>query len=243
MKSHRGYSLIELLVALVSSSVLMLILINQYMSVKQHYKTIQKNLEIALDGQLLVDLIRNTVWQAGFTPCVSIDRLISRDSRDPLHKIRSVDVNADKLGHGFQVNHMSYQYNILINQISLTEWTSTRDFVLTRQRPVLIADCHHAEVHALRSVRNRSDSLEISLDKPLRYTYEPPIYIGEWVEEHFFVRSGTLYYQSSHAEAISDSVLDMSVSFKGQHGKKLLRILLSLNNNQSVFIDTALRTL
>lgn len=242
MKRQFGISLTEVLVALILSSFLILMVMNQYLSVKQHYQHIQKNLETALDSQIITDLIRNAVWQAGFTPCLSIDHLSTLDTRDPSHSLHSIEINADKLGHGFQVNHMSHHYNILTQQVSLTEWTSTNTVDLSRHKSVLIADCAHAEVHRLRSVRNKPDHLEISFIKPLSDSFEPPIYIGEWVEEHFFVRAGTLFYQIGSAEAISDAVTDLAVSLSQQHGRRLLKVLLSLKDNPPIVIDTAVRT-
>ena len=240
MKRQKGTSLAEMLVALVSSSLLILILMNQYLGVKQHYLRAEHWLESALDVQLVSDLLRDTTRQAGFTPCLGVDHLMTMDTRNRSEGLISIEMHTDG-DSGFQINHMSAHYGLLLTQLSQTSWTATPDMSILKHSPVIIADCYHAEVHTIERIRSENGYSEIKLDQAMEYAYVPPIYIGEWLEERFFMRKRTLFYQLEHVDALSSVVNDWSVSLTTRYEKRLLHVVLALEDNPSIQLDTMLR--
>lgn len=240
MKRQRGFSLLELMVALISSSLLLMVLTHQYVGVKRHYLSMEKTLESSLDLQLVTDLIRDSARKAGFTPCLRIDNLASVDTRDGKQPLLSIEMS----NSGFKSNHMSDYFGLVMKQVSSTYLIITRDTPVSSKKPVLIADCYHAEVHNVRSIQPGQENVEISLEQPLQYNYVPPIYIGEWLEERFYVHQGqsTLYYQlNHHADALSRAVKALNVLLTTHHGKQLLQVTLSLENAKPIQLDTVIR--
>lgn len=235
-----GLSLPEIMVALVSSSVLMTTLMSQYIGVKQHYKHSESMLEKALDVQLVVDIMRDSIRQAGFTPCLGVEHLSTIDMRTDKHGLTAIDLHSGD-APGFQVNHMSNQYGVFIKQLSLSNLIVSKEAVLSLQHPVIVADCYHAEVHRIQHLRSVSGNWEVGLSRPIFYDYQPPIYIGEWLEERFFMQSGTLFYGVGHADALSSVVNGVSAAFNSGHGKRLLHVALALEKGRSVDIDTMVR--
>ena len=136
---------------------------------------------------------------------------------------------------------MSNQYGLFIKQVSLTHLIVTKDAALSLQHPVIIADCYHAEVHSIDHLRSVSGNWDIGLKRPLLYSYQPPIYIGEWLEEGFFMKSGTLFYRLGHADALSSAIHDTSASLKTQHGKRLVHVALAMAKGRSIELDTMIR--
>lgn len=240
MKLQRGISLVEMLVALVSSSMLILTLMNQYLGVKQHYQHAEHELESAMDIQLVYDLIRDSVRQAGFTPCQGIDYLTSVDARNRQSDLVSIDIQPGDR-KGIQINHMTSRFGLLTSQLSQTTWTAKRDMSYLRNVPVLVSDCYHAEVHTIDSIRMANGHSVITLKQPMIYDYVPPVYIGEWLEERFFVRSRSLFYSLHHADELSKAVNDWSISLAAHDGKRFVHIELALENNKMVQLDTMLR--
>lgn len=234
MKKQLGISLTELLVSLFSSSLLILILMNQYLSVKHHYQHMVKSLDKHLDMQQIIDLMRDVARQAGFTPCMGLDYLATLDTRSSPKALQALEIHL-----GFQSNHMNKHYNLLLQQQSLTQWTTTLNVPLSSKKTVLISDCVHAEVHDIEKVNIKKNHQEIEFTRPLAYHYIPPVFIGEWVEEQFFVRSNILYYRSTSTESLSTAVQAMSVSFN----PPLLQVNLRLDAKQSIKFETALRNI
>jgi hypothetical protein len=235
-----GYSLPEILVALASSSLLITTLMSQYVGLKQHYKRSASLLEKALDAQLVVDLMRDSIRQAGFTPCLGVEHLSTIDMRSQKRGLTAIDLHSGDAA-GFQVNHMSNQYGLFIKQVSLTDLIVTKEAALSLQHPVIIADCYHAEVHSIEHLRSVSGNWEIGLNHAMFYSYQPPIYIGEWLEEGFFMKSDTLFYSLGHADALSSAIHDASVSLKTRHGKRLVHVALAMDKGRLIKVDTMVR--
>lgn len=235
-----GLSLPEISVALLSSSLLMSTLISQYISVKQHYKRSETMLENALDTQLIVDLIRNSIRQAGFAPCLGVEHLSTMDTRPYPSGLTAIKLYSTDFP-GFQVNHMSHQYGLLTSQTSLTSFSVTKDAVLSSHHPVMIADCYHAEVHSIAHIRSVGESREVVLQRPLFYTYQPPIYIGEWLEEGFLIKNDMLYYRLNHMDALSSGVHGVSVSIQSRDDRRLVHVELAIEKNRKIEVDTLMR--
>lgn len=234
MNNTQGVSLPEMMVALFLSSLIILILTTQYLGMKRYYQQTEKKIAHALEWQLIIDLIRDSTRQAGFTPCMNIDKLTTADTRFLPKKWVSIDVQS-----GIHLNHMSAQYGHLIQQISSTSWLAAADVSLSPQLPVLISDCYHAEIHTLEKMRG---SQEIHLKEPMKYTYVPPIYIGQWLEEHFYSRSEKLFYQLGHVDVLSTLVNDLSASLYTQHGERFVHTILRIDaEKDEIVFDTLLR--
>jgi type II secretory pathway pseudopilin PulG len=238
---QRGISLIEILVALASSSLLISLLMNQYIGIKRHYKQSALTIENTLDVQLVLDLIRDSVRQAGFTPCMSIDRLITTDMRDTNHPVSAIELDPNGAA-GFQTNYMHPQFGIFMQPISPTTMWVTPDAKLSSHLPVLIADCYHAEVHTLHHLRHTEGHWEVELEHALTYTYQPPVYIAQWVESQFFMRSGVLYYEVGHAEALSSAIHSLSARLKNKNKQSLLRVAIGIREKKAIHVDTTIRS-
>lgn len=240
MRMQQGTSLAEMLVALVSSSVLIVTLMNQYLGVKRHYQRAEHELETAMDMQLVHDLMRDSIRQAGFTPCLGVDYLISIDTRNRRQDLVSIEMQPEG-GTGFQINHMSARYGLLTSQLTQTSWLAKHDMLYLRHASVLISDCYHAEVHTIDDIHLVNGHSEIKLRQPMVYDYVSPVYIGEWLEERFFMRQGALFYNLRHVDELSKVIKDCSVSFTQHYGKRLVHIELALKRNRTTQVDTMLR--
>lgn len=242
MTRSAGVSLSEVLISLACSSFLIVIVMHQYLSVKFNYQQISLNLERAFEMQLISDFMRETLRQAGFTPCLGIEHLVTSDTRESLKKLHAIELGSPHEGGGFQVNYMSPLYDELVKQASLTEWLATETHPIRSNKPVLISDCTHAEVHLIKSVRREDGLQRVFFERPLNAVFVPPIYIGEWIEERFSTKTGTLYYETLHREALSDAVTHLAVSVSSNRLEPVVHVGLSLDNQQQVNLDTAIRT-
>ena len=243
MNRQKGVSLSEVLVGLVLSSFLIMLLMNQFAAMKRHYMYAEKKLLHTLDEQLIVDLMRDSIRQGGFSPCLAIEYLSTIDCRSGQKGLTSIDIQSTE-PHGFQMNHMSARYNFLLKKTADDRLKITHDLLMTPGRPVLIADCSHAEVHTIHHVDVGHDFQDIMLDKPLKYTYTPPVYVGEWLEEHFFVRNDKpiLFYQLGHVDALSNDVKALSVLMTMESGKRFVHVALQWDNDEILKLDTFIRS-
>src|SRR3954452_3751297 len=81
MTRQRGFSLLELIVSLFAASLLMMLIMQQYLVSKREYVQMRMLLQQNIEIQLVSDLIRNSLRKSGFTPCAGLSSLQTIDSR------------------------------------------------------------------------------------------------------------------------------------------------------------------
>ena len=199
----------------------------------------------SMDLELVTELMRDSSRKAGFTPCSGIDHLITLDSRQEAKPLVSIDVkpeNRSSLG----INRMSEHFNTVLKVLSPIELLTTDIELLNQNHPVIIADCYHAEVKKIQHVNHRTGAQAIQFTTPLVFVYQPPIYMGEWLEETYFTASKkhvakSLFYSLQHAEELTTAVQAMSVNLTTHQGRTLAEIILKLASGREVELATMVR--
>ena len=209
MKRFEGLGLPEMMISLFLASLIMTALLQHYISIKQHYRTLQSTLDTANETQWVIDLIRNSIRQAGFTPCLRIDRLIAIDHRQGQNRLEAI--NTDNI---LQINRMSSHFDEVNEWVNSSQLITTRTQTVHSKSPLLIADCYHAEVVTAKEVKYMPNKQLITLNQALLFTYQPPVFIGEWIEERFFIRKGRLLYRYHHTDELTPTINTMSVHTK-----------------------------
>ena len=246
LNKQQGIGLPEVLISLVLASIITLVLMNHYLGVKQQYHYFQTEIEHRIDLQLVSDLMRNSIRQAGFTPCGGISHLITLDQRNERQNLVAIALAPDARSW-FRTSRMSEHFNTVLNIIDSTHLSTTYHKALEPDQSVLIADCFHAEVQKVTEEKRIPTGQIITLATPLSFAYVAPIYIGEWVEETYSIRqseevNGSLFYQLQHAEALTSAVHSMSVQLNPTTLNSVLHIILRLDHDKKMVMDTRIRT-
>jgi len=236
MSNQQGLGLPEVLIALLLASLITVTLIRHYLSIQQQYHHIQGSLEQGIDLQLVSDLIRDSARKAGFTPCMGIEHLIRIDQRNQQNPLVAIEVGENGLQR-LRMSHMSEHFDMVLEVVGPSELLIESRQSLRSNQAMMIADCYHAEVQTIRQIRQASTGQLITLTHPLAYTYRPPIYIGAWIEEVYFMQNGGLFYQVRHPEELTKVV----VSFSARLENRLLQVRLGLNDNASKILETMVR--
>lgn len=245
MEHQKGIGLPEILIGLLLAALIMTGLMHQYLSTKQQFLHIQGALDASSELQLVTDLIRESTHKAGFTPCLSIHRLTTVDQRDGHKNLFAIDVDTT-IRPTLRINRMS-DYFVEISQV-----LSPRTVLVSESQrfsydhPVLISDCYHAEVQHINDIIQTKNGQVMTLDKPLAFEYQPPINIGEWVEEAFFIQTSQwgkkgLFYQTHHTDELSPLVHTMSLYLQRYPDGTLLQVILGLDNARTLTIDAMVR--
>jgi len=242
---QKGIGLLDIVISLLLSSLIMIALMKHYLNTKQQYHFIQTVLEEATELQLVGDLIKDSTRKAGFTPCLSIDYLMTLDQRNAHQHLSSIKITNGKES-SLQINRMSEHFNVVTEFLSGTRLLATRFEAMTKEHPVLISDCYHAEVQNVVDVKHTSNGQIVMLAQPLAFEYEPPVYIGEWVDETFYMHSQahlptTLFYKANHAEELTSEVHGMDLTLQTHQGHMLLSVKLGLNKTHTYDIDVMVR--
>lgn len=223
MKRDTGTGLVEVLISLFLSSLLLVILMNQYVHVKRHYIRLLAMIADDQDVQQAADILRNSIRQAGFTPCLRSDHY---------------GIPALIAGESLQVNRMSPDYNDLVQVNDASRLEVSRHYLFHQGQSILIADCYHAEIHRVADVLYLPDRQIVALDNPLLFAYRQPAYVGAWLEERFMMgKKGGLYYQSERKDQLASAVRSMHV----KHDGSLVSIVLGLTDEASVTIEARVR--
>ncbi len=242
---QRGLGLPELLIALLLTSFITMGLMHHYLVTKKQYTTIQKKLERNIDLQLVTDLIRDSVRQAGFTPCLGLDHLVTRDQREKHKRLVAVDFGLSPKPW-LRLSRMSPRFDMVLDVVTSTQFLATAYQPLHRDQSIMIADCYHGEVHTIVGIEPTPKGQSITLSKPLAFEYHQPIYIADWLEERYFIRFGhtgdnALFYQYQHAEELTTAIHTFSTRVFNIKGHRVLQLILGMDNSPAMEIETRIR--
>jgi hypothetical protein len=241
MQKQAGLSLSELLISLFLSTVIMTTLIQLYLGSKRQYIETEKILETSFDLQWVNDLLTDSIRRAGFTPCLGLDYLHVIDRRN--HPKNSPALNIENQPQQFiQVSRMKENFSQLIKVESPTRLVVERSVEFNEKRPLIIADCEHAEIHEQFRTNQQLNETEITLSKPLMNTYGRSAYVGEFLEERWFIkknaqRNNTLHYQLAQTEEVTALVHSLHT----QQNKRYLEVSLGLKDEKNYKIKIAVR--
>lgn len=236
---HNGFSLLELMVSFLISSVLMMLLMQQVLQLKRQSQLIYDTMNQALEVQWLTDFIRHRVHKAGFTPCRRLDDLTVIDTRSNPETLTSIELNTQQ--NGFSFRHMHDDVSEVTAQLDLKTLLVTT-LHLNKEYPVLIADCHHAEVHSIAKMTRHKKESVVVLNEPLVYSYHSPIYLGEWVSEAFFIRTvyenkKALFYRYHRVDQLTSHIHSLSTDLGNIHNHFLLRLKFKFSPSRITEID------
>src|SRR3990167_8506759 len=244
IKKQKGFGLVELMLGLFLGTCLLTLMIRHYLTTKKHSVNTANVLAEAYDQELISELIRTSIRQAGFTPCAPIRRLIIKDEHgQPRTEAIRLNVGDKK---ALQISRMSEDFTILQETQSRSQFLVDAGNFLKADTRVLVADCFHAEIKTIQSVKGEGNVWRLTLKNPLHYTYTSPIYIGEWLNERYFVDTNSkgqsaLFYQLNHAEELSSQIKGFSVKLERRGAKCLVSIDFFLDQGKIGHIDVAVR--
>lgn len=239
MSKQKGVGLAEILISLFLASLIMTALMSHYIKTKQHYIQLQAAIDDDAEKLLVADFMRDSIRQAGFTPCIGIEHLISFDHRYGEKNFKSFEIHDQAL----VIHRMNPSFDSVVTQSKITEIVATNTQKFHIERPILIADCMHAEVQNITSVIQTSSNQVITIAHPLLFEYVPPIYIGEWLEEQFFVRASRgLFYRSHHTDELTDQIKNMSVKRLPHANGTVLSVVLNSDNGHPLLLETKVRS-
>lgn len=245
MNKENGFSLIELVVSLFVASLLITLIMQQYLIAKGQFKKMQLLMEQAIELEMVMDLIRDSVRRGGYTPCQGISSLESIDRRTNKIKLAAIETKTGKDNY-LQINRMNEYYSTLIKQLSPTQLLVKSNISYENQQAILISDCYHAEVQESLEARKTAAGTIITLKKPLAFNYASPVYLGEWIEEKFFMKKNkkghnSLFYKKNHVDELSDFINLNSVDLNSLQGKSLVKLNLETEFLKSQHLVTRVR--
>lgn len=243
LNTQLGFSLSEVLVSLFLSSLILLSLVQFYASSKKQYLKVQKELTEQFDLQWVSDLLGDSIRRAGFTPCLGIDQLKVLDSRNTGRLISAMTLETG-VNQAIHINRMSEYFTQVIKIRNPYEIIVPQVF-FKEQRPIIIADCEHAEIHHISTLDKLSSMYRINLSRPLKYPFASTTYVGEWLEEKWFIHVSeghkSLYYKQSHAEELSPLIHSLKVRSRRVHQKQWLEISLGFEQDREQQLMIAVR--
>lgn len=241
MNRFRGMSLIEILISFVLGSLLLSILIHHYLLQKRQFKSMNDFQEEILEMQLIYQLVKNGANHSGFTPCLSMNSLVGnkqnlqRNLKDIIHE---------------KNNNLTFKYmseNYLVSNVidGKTLNVQSKSLNLKPDMLLIIADCSHYEVAEIQSIRKLKEHFLVFLKNHLKFDYETPLFVGEFIVESFYIHidqqgNSALYYQRDHPELLSSHVKKMQTSWQKKDEKFFLTLQLEFENDKSLLVETLL---
>lgn len=245
MKKQSGFSLSEMLIGLFLSILIVTLLMQFYLSSKQQYSKTEAILSADFDLRWVNNLLADTIRRAGFTPCVGIDHLELKDRRKYGRAIHAIQIENHPQQY-IQINRMSEYFSPVLHilnpmQISVSPRVSFHD-----KHPLLIADCEHAEIHQVIRIEQNKDDTLISLTKPLQFTYASTAYVGEFLEERWFIKKNkhgenALYYRLLHTEEITPLIHSLKIHQYYAQNKPFIELIMDLADGKKNTLQVAVR--
>lgn len=245
MPKTNGFSLAELLIALWLSSLIFTVILQLYITTKSQYQVINKRLSQEFEVRWVMDLISDSVRRAGFTPCMGIDSLKTTDRRNSSKGIPAI-VLLSSPQPKIQVNRMSDNFVNVLKRINAYEILVSEDSAINSQRPIIIADCKHAEIHTISSVQQSTEGRVVVLNNPMLFAFDNKAYLGEWIEEEWLVKKNirgisNLYYRMNRSEELSSLVHGMTLNEYWKASKRIVRVRLFGENKETYSFQVVVR--
>lgn len=231
MNRQRGMGVLELLIGLFLASSILTVLMQFYLNNKRQYTESQVALETWFDVQWVSGLLSDSIRKAGFTPCLGINQLTTKGLRgEGLNALRSQP-------QSLRISRMSELFAPITAFQSSTELLVANEGSFKERHSLLIADCEHAEVHQILNVEQVVDGVLITLDKPLEFSYDSPVYAGEWLEEQWYIKTNeqgvrALYYKLVHSEELSPLIHSLETKIQSEQGKQLVELVLGWDEDK-----------
>lgn len=246
MKHPNGFSVTELLIGLMLAMFILQSLVIQYMQAKRHSMQMRHALDSAYELPLVADFIRDSVRRAGFTPCFNLERLVTKHHEQEGKVLKAIQLEQDNPSQ-LTIQRMDEHFDVISTMISPERLITTRSHFKENQL-VLIADCHFAEVHRIKSLQSYDLKQNMTLTKPLMFHYKPPIYIGEWLEERFYFKKqgsldgGALFYRLIRADELLPNVTSFSVRINTLKQRTFVEVRINKNRGEGIQFETWVRT-
>lgn len=238
MNKQKGMSLSEVLIGLFLASIISTVLLQTYLLTKRHYTVIQDALEVNFEVQWVRDLLSDSIRRAGFTPCLSSD-LLALNSKKSIY-FETIPRPT------LYINRMSKQFGELIaipnkNQIIVSAELSVR-----KNQNILIANCFVGELHQITEVKKVPQGVLLTLKEPLVAHYSSLTYVGEWLQEQWFIKTNSkgeraLYYQQTHSEELTSVINALNIKSTRIKGKNITEVELGLSNTKSHYFKVLVR--
>ena len=243
MKKQAGISLSEVLIGLFLSSLIMSLLMQFYSQSKQAYIEMETLLATHFDLRWVSDLLSDSIRRAGFTPCAGIDQLHLQKQGKLVPGLQIE--NGPR--HLLRINRMHEQFAEVINFPSPSHILVPYATSFNKKRPLIIADCEHAEILQSFTMRPHAKGVLITLDKPLQFNYARSVYIGEYWEELWFIKKNSqgesaLFYQLGQSEEVSSIIKSLHSRRERRHGVSVIQVTLGLAEGKKQHITVTVRS-
>ena len=232
-RNERGLSILECMLGMTLALSLLHLLLQHYLQIKQETAVTRENLQQIARMQTVLPLLENRGHQAGFTPCLPIDHLRNVDHRNGQSLKAIIIENTPFFKITFQ--HMAHFVPVAA-PMAENQWTLVEHWRPKSQVPIMIADCQHAEVLDKYQIQGQT----VRFLQKLKYHYQPPIFVGEWQRESFWLQrnlqgKSALFYQAyQHAEELWTGVANMQGFIETQRGRVLLHITLGFDQDPAL---------
>ncbi len=184
--------------------------------------------------------------RAGFTPCLNSNALQFHDERTNKSSTRAVSILGSKQD-ALHIKRMADNFAQIVHFKNQSTLIVRGDVAFQPGQIVLIADCIHAQVLRVLACKKIQRGTQVILTQSLKHSYQVPSYIGEWLEETFFIKLNSLnkpalFYHLHHTEELTNLVNSVMFSLKNTQLKTLVSINLGLVKGQNYTLEVAART-
>ena len=245
MPAQQGFSLLELLLSMLLSFSVISLLLTQMIGIKRDAEIIFVQTQATVESYWLIELLRSRVHAAGFTPCRRIDQLTAIDARFNPQPLLPLEVPSSLASDVF-IRRMANHYALMRQRANRRLiWVESEH--VANNRPIIVADCVHAEVHGIAHLSPARRGTIVELTEPLVFNYPGSAFAGEWVTDRFFLQKTrdngmALYYQHHRVDRLSFWINRFAVATRAQDGQMGLHIELAVDDSLLWAVDLRVRS-
>lgn len=209
MTAHAGLTYVDFMMGMFLSVFIFYSISHFFMVMKQVQDKNRMRQSAQREYLALSQTLRDEIHMAGFTPCGNISAL--KSSSDLFAMVLKPYQFSALESSDLEISRMMEPIVRVTRSSNPYQVETTADFFVDEEQDILIADCFHAELKRLSTLHQGAEKTVISFQKPLRYSYRDPIYLGPWGKVRFFMKANhsgqqALYYQWHHLDEWSSAV-------------------------------------
>ena len=225
-----GFCLTEQLLGVLLSSLILVGLVNYYITFKNQFLLSQIKMDELIEREQIINLLRHRIQHAGFTPCMNLKNLLSSDLNQPIHHM-TIEPTPK---HTLTIRRMNEEFIVAQMTNDQTLMSHAKGIKFKNGDKIMVSDCHHAEVTEVESIKYSHLTTHITLSNSLRFDYRDSVYVGVFLDESFHLAQNgnqhSFVYHLNRSEVLSHSLNKFEVQLAEENK---ITILLRFNHDKT----------
>lgn len=187
MKSHSGFGLIELMIAVTIGLLLLSMILQIYLTNLNSYRLQLALNQVQQNAKTAIDILNTEIHQAGYIGCAHLTYDFPIFSYPPYTLMSHNKISSQKVDE-ITIRRADFPAAVLIEPMQDTSILSVSHHVRFSSGDILIiSNCNQAEIFEVKEIKSFQGGQKIISHYPLHHQYEQQTEVSRFVINTYFI--------------------------------------------------------